>query len=149
MCVSHLLYPFICWWTLKLLPYLAYYKKLLLWTLGCMYPFKLVFLFSLDTYPGMVEKEMATHSSILAWRIPWIEEPGGPQSIGSQRVRHDWSDLACMPPGMELLNHTVVLFLVFWATSILFSTVATQIYVPTNNVQGFPFLHIFTNICCL
>ena len=32
---------------------------------------------------------MATHSSILAWRIPWTEEPGGLQSIGSQRVRHD------------------------------------------------------------
>ena len=33
---------------------------------------------------------MATHSWILAWRIPWTEEPGGPQSMGSQRVRHDW-----------------------------------------------------------
>ena len=32
---------------------------------------------------------MATHSSILAWRIPWTEEPGGLQSMGSQRVRHD------------------------------------------------------------
>ena len=39
-----------------------------------------------------LEKGMATHSSILAWRIPWTEEPGGLQSIGSQRVRHDWSD---------------------------------------------------------
>ena len=36
-----------------------------------------------------LEKEMATHSSILAWRIPWMEEPGGLQSMGSQRVRHD------------------------------------------------------------
>ena len=36
-----------------------------------------------------VEKEMATHSSILAWEIPWTEEPGGLQSMGSQRVRHD------------------------------------------------------------
>ena len=35
------------------------------------------------------EKEMATHSSILAWKIPWTEEPGGLQSMGSQRVRHD------------------------------------------------------------
>ena len=33
-----------------------------------------------------LEKDMAIHSSILAWRIPWTEEPGGPQSIGSQRV---------------------------------------------------------------
>ena len=36
-----------------------------------------------------LEKEMATHSSILAWRIPWTEEPGGLQSMGSQRVRHN------------------------------------------------------------
>ena len=35
------------------------------------------------------EEGMATHSDILAWRIPWAEEPGGQQSIGSQRVRHD------------------------------------------------------------
>ena len=36
-----------------------------------------------------LEKGMATHCSVLAWRIPWTEEPGGLQSIGSQRVRHD------------------------------------------------------------
>ena len=38
-----------------------------------------------------LEKEIATHSSILAWRIPWMEEPGGLQSTGSQRVGHDWA----------------------------------------------------------
>ena len=37
-----------------------------------------------------LEKGMATHSSILAWRMPWTEEPGRLQSIGLQRVRHDW-----------------------------------------------------------
>ena len=42
------------------------------------------------------EKEMATHCSILVKRIPWTEEPGGLLSIASHRVRHDWSDLACM-----------------------------------------------------
>jgi len=36
-----------------------------------------------------LEKEMATHASILAWRIPWVEEHGGLQSMGLQRVRHD------------------------------------------------------------
>ena len=36
-----------------------------------------------------LEKEMATHSSILVWRIPWKEEPGTPQSLGSQRIGHD------------------------------------------------------------
>ena len=39
-----------------------------------------------------LEKEMATHSSTLAWRIPWMEEPGGLQSTGLQRVRHDSLD---------------------------------------------------------
>ena len=36
-----------------------------------------------------LEKEMATHSSSLAWRVPWIEEPGGLHSMGSQRLRHN------------------------------------------------------------
>ena len=41
-----------------------------------------------------LEKEMATHSSVLAWRIPGMGQPGGLPSMGSHRVRHDWSDLA-------------------------------------------------------
>ena len=41
-----------------------------------------------------LEKEMATHSSVLAWRIPGMGEPGGLPSMGSNRVGHDWSDLA-------------------------------------------------------
>ena len=41
-----------------------------------------------------LEEGMATHSSIFAWRIPWTEEPGGLWSIGSQRARQDWSELA-------------------------------------------------------
>ena len=41
-----------------------------------------------------LEKEMATHSSVLAWRIPEMGEPGGLTSMGSHRVGHDWSDLA-------------------------------------------------------
>ena len=42
-------------------------------------------------------KEMATHSSVLAWRIPGTGEPGGLPSLGSRRVGHDWSDLAAAP----------------------------------------------------
>ena len=41
-----------------------------------------------------LEKEMATHSGVLAWRIPGTGEPGGLPSLGSHRVGHDWSDLA-------------------------------------------------------
>ena len=62
-----------------------------------------------------LEKEMATHSSIPAWRIPWTEEPGGLQSTGSQRVVHDWttslihalgarSNLAAAPRASSLLS---------------------------------------------
>ena len=43
-----------------------------------------------------LKKEMATHSSVLAWRVPWTEKPGGLKSMGSHRVRHDWSDLAAV-----------------------------------------------------
>ena len=43
-----------------------------------------------------LEEGMAAHSSILAWRIPWTEEPGRFQSMGFQRVRHNWSDLVWM-----------------------------------------------------
>ena len=47
------------------------------------------------TFPfHALEKEMATHSSVLAWRISGTGEPGGLPSVGSHRVRHDWSDLA-------------------------------------------------------
>ena len=57
------------------------------WTqkIWCMYP--------VESY---LEEEMATHSSILAWRIPQTEESGGLQSMGPQTVRHDQNDLACM-----------------------------------------------------
>ena len=53
----------------------------------------------LGSVPGLedaLEKGMATHSSILAWRIPWIEGPGRLQTMGSQRVGHDWIHLHWM-----------------------------------------------------
>ena len=75
---------------------------MLLWTLGCIYLFKLMFSFSLDIYSGV-----------------------------------------------KLLDHMVILFLVFWGPSILFSTVAAPIYILIKNVQRFPFLHVLTNICYL
>ena len=55
-----------------------------------------------------LEKEMATHSSVLAWRIPGMGEPGGLPSMGSHRVGHDWSDLADMSNG-ELPTFTTAL----------------------------------------
>ena len=61
-----------------------------------------------------LEREMATHSSVLAWRIPGTGEPGGLPSLGSHRVRHDWSDLAAAAaaPAHEIviigLNHRFI-----------------------------------------
>ena len=52
-------------------------------------------------FPAL-ENEMATHSSVLAWRIPGMEEPGGLPSMGSHRVGHDWSDLAVAAAAIPL-----------------------------------------------
>ena len=51
-----------------------------------------------------LEKEMATHSSVLAWRIPGTGEPGGLPSMGSHRVGHDWSNLAAAVPYIKQIN---------------------------------------------
>ena len=51
----------------------------------------------------LLEKEMATHSSVLAWRIPGIGEPGGLPSMGSHRAGHDWSDLAAASARLKLV----------------------------------------------
>jgi len=52
-----------------------------------------------------LEKEMATHSTILAWRIPGTEEPSGLPSMGSHRVGHDWSDLAAVAAAVVYHGH--------------------------------------------
>ena len=53
---------------------------------------------------------MAIHSSTLAWRIPWTEEPGGLLSMGSHRVGHDWSNFACMHAlEKEMATHSTIL----------------------------------------
>ena len=54
-----------------------------------------------------LEEGMATHSSILAWRIPWTEEPGNLQSRGSKKVRHNWSDLASMHVWFNLQHQPI------------------------------------------
>ena len=54
-------------------------------------------------FPAL-EKEVATHSSVLAWRIPWTGQPGGLPSMGSHRVGHDCSDLAAAAVYINLLE---------------------------------------------
>ena len=58
--------------------------------------------FTLTFHFHALEKEMATHSSVLAWRIPGTGEPGGLPSMGSHGVGHDWSDLAVAVAGIDL-----------------------------------------------
>ena len=67
-----------------------------------------------------LEKEMATHSSILAWRIPWMEEPGGLQSMGSQRVGHDWTSSIHFTSLQLLVVDNLFIFISFFELSIFF-----------------------------
>ena len=78
-----------------------------------------------------LEKEMATHSCILAWRIPWMEEPGGLQSMGLQRVGHDWVTslslslsllTTCMWVQAILYLWVLLYFLIYLTTVILKET---------------------------
>ena len=62
-----------------------------------------------------LEKEMATHSSVLAWRIPETGEPGGLLPMGSHRVGHDWSDLAAAAAANTLFPKSV---LALWALTL-------------------------------
>ena len=65
---------------------------------------------SLD-WEDPLEEGMATHSSVLAWRIPRTEEPGGLQSIGSHRVEHDGSDLAQHTKNIKISKPSGVCFM--------------------------------------
>ena len=63
--------------------------------------------------PGLgrpLEEGIAIHSSILAWRVPWTEEPGRLQSIVVQRVGHDWSDSACVHSGFHCIDTSHLLY---------------------------------------
>ena len=64
----------------------------------------IVVLICISLIMSALEKEMATHSSVLAWRIPGTEELSGPPSMGSHRVRHDWSNLAAAAAIMSDLS---------------------------------------------
>ena len=68
----------------------------LLWKLFSMMKMRICRNWNAEGMWNWREREMATHSSILAWRIMWTEETGGLPSMGSHRVGQDWSNLACM-----------------------------------------------------
>ena len=105
-----------------------------------------------------LEKEVATHSSILAWRIPWREEPGRLQSMGSQRVRHDWatslslSFLSCHLGGslwpmfqweewLRLMNPVIQFY--FWLLLTLFIFFLRQSFPLSENLSS-PLIFLVT-----
>ena len=62
------------------------------------------------------KKEMATHSSTLAWRIWWTEEPGGLQTTGSQRVGHDWATSLSLSRSLQMVTEACSLEDKLWPT---------------------------------
>ena len=84
-----------------------------------------------------MEKEMATHSSVLAWRIPWMKKPGGLQSMGSHRVGHNWSDVAAAAAAFHL---TV------WTTSCLFTPPSMGIWVVSAFRESCCYEHGCANV---
>ena len=79
-----------------------------------------------------LEKEMAIHSSTIAWKIPWVEEPGRLQSMGLQRVRHDWATSRSRPPFGSL-----ICFLSLWVCFC---------FVKSSSVSPFKIPHISDTI---
>ena len=97
--------------------------------------------FSFTFHFHALEKEMATHSSVLARRIPGSGEPGGLLFMGSHRVGHDWSDLAVaavmneVPPLLHILAKTLLAILVgVWWHWIM---VLIYIFLNTNDMEHF------------
>ena len=88
-----------------------------------------------------LEKGMTTHSSIRAWKIPWTKEPGGLQSMGSQRVRHDW---------MTSLHFTYMITL-FWSGNWLLHNKVFRMVPGAYLVCIIPLVTLFTliNIICV
>ena len=84
-----------------------------------------------------LEKETATHSSVLAWRIPGTGEPGGLPSMGSHRVGHDWSNLAAAAAAAAAAAR-------FYSTSVL----ASLLYVCTPLVALSSFMNAMTLSIC-
>ena len=76
LCILHMLFLWLSSLVTQMVKNLSAMQETPVWSLGREDP---------------LEKKMATHSSILVWRIPWTEDPGGLQLMGSQRVGHDWA----------------------------------------------------------
>ena len=86
---------------------------------------------------GKMEKEMATHSSVLIWRIPGMGEPGGLLSMGLHRVRHDWSDLAAAAAAaMPLLIPVITILMLFMIAPCVINCLTHFVSAQANKLQN-------------
>ena len=87
-----------------------------------------------------LDKRMATHSNILAWRIPWTEEPGGLQSMGSQRVGHDWATKTIKVLNLSPKVYAVFILLnfgLFWNPCVNVYCVGVCMHINTHSVVSY------------
>ena len=97
--------------------------------------------FTFTFHSHALEKEMATHSDVLAWRIPGTEEPGRLPSLGSHRVRHDWSDLAAA---------AAAAMLTWWLPKLASSCLIGTMLALFFQVRTLPFPQLFViHLSCL
>ena len=85
-----------------------------------------------------LEEEMATHSSILSWKIPWAEEPGGLQSMGLQRIEHDWAEQS-LPEGTSSSTEVINSAPCSYPTLCSFVTIVTS----TETIFAYVFFYYF------
>ena len=122
------------WFSCKSPPAMQEMQETLVWSLG---------------WDDPLEEEMAVHSSILAWRIPWTKEPGGLQSMWSHRVGHDWA-LSISTYVYLWLNHFIVhlkltqhckstMLVVWWFSRWVVSSWLPSLIHLVLSFHGFPF----------
>ena len=90
-------------------PVLLFFLKLTLFDFNIVTPLSICIILA-----WFMEKAMAPHSSTLAWKIPWTEEPGALQSMGSHRAGHGWRDLAAAAAAWFIFLHPF-LFYLYWS----------------------------------
>ena len=95
-----------------------------------------------------LEEGMTSHSNILAWRIPWTEEPDGLQSIGSRRVRCDWSNVARMQHNFITYRISFPRFLFKKPSIIFYVHISLFLIFPIHKIISFNnFLFPYISIC--
>ena len=90
-----------------------------------------------------LEKEMATHSSVLAWRIPGIGEPAGLPSMGSHRVGHDWSDFTYYNFNLcfaSIFTNTKESYFVYFNMHYIFSNI---LRIPRQKIVSFAYSYVY------